>query len=309
MIIVLNKGAGSGTALTKWKSLNKDKIPEAKLYNVYQGDRADKFKKLLRENITAGNYEFAAAGGDGTLNHLLNSLLEVANSAEIKNLKIGAIGIGSSNDFHKPIKKNKKLDALPIKVDFSNAKYRDVGYLTFKENGNYIKKYFLLNASLGITAEGNYNFNNPIGFLKHIKKRKSKWAIIYTALKTILQYKNQSVQIYSDGGKVKHVELTNLGIIKNPNFSGNLSYGGKAIYDDGLLQIHLCNNMEIFSRINLFRALQKQKISLLKNVLSWKTKEIVINAEQNFYVEFDGEVIKTDHVKFGIHQKHIKVCQ
>ncbi len=309
MIIVLNKGAGSGTALTKWKSLNKDKIPEAKLYNVSQGDRADKFKKLLRENITAGNYEFAAVGGDGTLNHLLNSLLEVANNAEIKNLKIGAIGIGSSNDFHKPIKKNKKLDALPIKVDFSNAKYRDVGYLTFKENGSYTKKCFLINASIGITATGNFNFNNPIGVLKHIKKRKSKWAIIYTALKTLLQYKNQSVQIYSEERGVMYVELTNLGVIKNPNFSGNLSYGGKPIYDNGFLQIYLSSNMNIIARLKLFRALQKHKFHLLKNVSSWDTKEIVINAEQNFYVEFDGEVIKTDHVKFGIHQKHIKVCQ
>jgi diacylglycerol kinase family enzyme len=307
MIIILNKDAGSGTAIKKWNKFYKDKIPGAKVYNFSPRDKSCNLKKILRENINKGNYEFIAAGGDGTINLLLNLLLEVANDAEIKNLKIGAIGIGSSNDFHKPVKK--KLDALRIKVDFSHAKLRDVGYFTFKENESYIKKYFLINASIGITAKGNYSFNNPIGFLKHIKKISSKWAIIYTALKTLSQYKNQSVQIASDGKDVKHVELTNLGIIKNPNFSGNLSYGGKAIYDDGLLHVILSSNMNIIARLKFFGALQKHKSHLLRNVSSWNTKELVINAEQNFYVEFDGEVIKTDNVKFGIHHKYIKVCQ
>lgn len=306
MIIVLNKDAGAGTALTKWNRLYKDKIPGAIIYDTSSSDKTFNIKKMLRENINKGNYEFAAAGGDGTLNHLLNSLLEVARGKEIKNLKIGAIGIGSSNDFHKPIN---KIGTLPIKIDFSNAEFRDVGYFIFTKNGNHFKKYFLINASIGITAEGNYRFNTPSPLLKHIKQRSSKWAIIYTAVKTLLQYKNQAVQLYTEEWGLVNIKLTNLGVIKNPNFSGNLSYGGKPIYDNGLLQIHLCANLNIFDRLKLFGALQRHKYNLLKNVSSLNTKEIVINAEQKFYVEFDGEIIKTDYVKFGIHHKHIKVCQ
>ncbi|MBL1213810.1 MAG: hypothetical protein HND52_10680 [Ignavibacteriae bacterium] len=307
MIILLNKDAGGGTALKKWNKYYNDKFPCTKIYYLSSRDKNCNLKKILRENIHKGNFNFTAAGGDGTLNQLLNSLLEVVSDAEIKKLKIGAIGIGSSNDFYKPVKK--ELDSPPIKIDFSNAKFRDVGYFTFRQNENYIKKYFLINASIGMTAKGNFNFNNPAGILKYIKKKSTKWAIIYTALKTLLHYKNQSVQISSDGVKVKHVELTNLGIMKNPHFSGDLSYGGNPVYDNGLLRIYLSSNMNIITRLKLFRALQKHKFHLLKNVSSWDAKEIVIDAVRKFYVEFDGEVIKTDNVKFGVHHKYIKVCQ
>jgi diacylglycerol kinase (ATP) len=262
MIIFFNKNANGGTAIKKSNKFYNDNIPCAKIYYLSSRDKNCNLKKILRENIQKGNFEFTAAGGDGTLNQLLNSLLEVVNDTELKKIKIGAIGIGSSNDFHKPVKKELKTPS--IKIDFSNAKFRDVGYFTFRQNGNYIKKYFLINASIGMTAEGNFNFNNPDGILKYIKKKSSKWAIIYTALKALLHYKNQSVQIYSEGWGAKAVKLTNLGITKNPHFSGDLSYGGKPVYDNGLLQMYLSYNMNIITRLKTFSGFTNAQISYTK---------------------------------------------
>ena len=106
-----------------------------------------------------------------------------------------------------------------------------------------------------------------------------------------------------------NTRLTNLGVIKNPSFSGNLSYGGKANYENGMLQVHICSNMGIFKRIMLFRSLQKQKFRNSKNAVSLSTRKILVKAKQKFCVEFDGEVIRTDNLRFGIHQKYIQVCK
>jgi len=309
MIILLNPSAGGGTALRKWELLNKNVLFKNKELNVFLINGSVKTKELFQSAIHEGNYHFAAAGGDGTLNYLLNILLDIASEKEIKKLKIGAIGIGSSNDFHKPIKENQRINGIPYKMDFCNTQHRDVGYIFYKGRGTFNKKYFLINASIGITAEGNYLFNNPTRYLKWLKESNTSKAIIFTVIKTLLSYRNQPVHINSKESGSVDINLTNLGIVKNPNFSGNLSYGSSPIYDNGLLEIHLCSNMNIFNRLNLLWSLEKRKFHKIRKVVSWNTKEITITACKPFNVEYDGEVINTDYAKFGVLQKHIRVCQ
>src|SRR3990167_8035355 len=107
MLICLNANSNSGAAMRKWGIFNnflaQKKIKyELVLTKSYEDlcEALDK-KKDSFENIIS-------AGGDGTANGIINFLM----ARQLKN-KVGAIGLGSSNDFHKPYAINRRYNNIP----------------------------------------------------------------------------------------------------------------------------------------------------------------------------------------------------
>ena len=85
--------------------------------------------------ILKGERKFIAAGGDGTINYLLNEILSNPSKTIIDEIQIGAIGLGSSNDFHKPMYSSRLINGIPCKVDFTNTEERDIGCITYVHDG------------------------------------------------------------------------------------------------------------------------------------------------------------------------------
>jgi diacylglycerol kinase family enzyme len=306
MLILLNDKSCGGNAASKWETfINNYDLKDCTVIKAEDGNSGERISYALSN----GETDYAAAGGDGTVNFLLNKLMCLSNASQIHNLRLGAIGLGSSNDFHKPYSESNLVEDIPYKLNFSNSELRDVGELSFQHNGERITRYFIINASIGITAEGNFLFNNPDRILKYLKRLNTNSAIIYSALKTIFEYKDFETEIRKDGGKPTKVNITNLNIIKNPNVSGDLCYGYPAVYNDGKMNIHLAHDMNKFEVIQLFRALQKGSIERIANLEFFPAKEIEIISDKVFNLEYDGEVVQTNSVLFSIKKEWIKVCK
>ena len=305
MLILLNDKSCGGNAANKWQTFKKNY--DLKESNVITSDEVNNGDRITSA-ISNGETDFVAAGGDGTVNFLLNKLMCLTKESSVHNLRLGAIGLGSSNDFHKPYNELNLIDEIPYKLNFSKSALRDVGELSFLFNGNRVTRYFIINASIGITADGNYLFNNPDKILNYLKKLNTNSAILYSALKTIFGYRDFEAQIRKDNSSASKVNITNLNIIKNPNVSGDLSYGYPANYNDGKMNIHLAHNMNKFEIIRLFLALQKGRIENISKLESFPAKEIEITSDKVFKLEYDGEVVQTNSVLFSIKKEWIKVC-
>jgi diacylglycerol kinase (ATP) len=306
MFILLNDKSCGGNAANKWQTfVNNYDLKECTVIKSEDLNGRERISSALSN----GETDFAAAGGDGTVNFLLNKLMCLANESHIHNLRLGAIGLGSSNDFHKPYNELNLIDKIPYKLNFNKSELRDMGKLSFQFNGRRITKYFIINASIGITAEGNFLFNNPDKILNYLKRLNTNSAILYSAIKTISGYRDFEAEIRRDDIKPIKVNITNLNIIKNPNVSGDLSYGYPAVYNDGKMNIHLTHDMNKFEIIQLFLALQKGRIENIAKLESFPVKEIEVISEKIFHLEYDGEVVQTNSVLFSIKKEWIKVCK
>ena len=222
MIILVNKNSGGGMALRKWDRIYRklELNGSTETFIVGVNGSADKF---ILDSIKKGKTDFVIAGGDGSINYFLNRCIELLKPTDLREIKIGAVGIGSSNDFHKPFHSNNTIENVPYKINFKDAVERDIGCLLYEKDGKTFKKYFLINASLGITAEGNNLFNKPDFILGYLKKLNTQSAITYTVIKNILTYKNFKVTI---GGTNESftANISNMGILKSPFFTGKLRY-------------------------------------------------------------------------------------
>lgn len=308
MYLILNTYAGGGRAEKKWSQIKNtinQKFKDLRIIKIAEFSDTNSF---IQDAITKNEKEFLIAGGDGTINQFINKLIDYADINDIKDIRIGAIGIGSSNDFHKPIFKGNMIAEIPTKINFNSYELRDVGVIKYKVGSEFFHKYFLLNASIGVTAEANNIFNNPDQILKFFKKYFTGLAILYSAFKSIFCYKNIDAKIIFNSNESYSFPVSNLSIIKNPNISGDLSYPGNADYQNGLLDIYLTHSMNRLDLINLLRSLSKKIFSNNGKTKYCKTSKIKVTADNDFLIEFDGEVIKTNYAEFSILKKHLNIC-
>lgn len=308
MNVILNTNAAGGRAEKKWESIKDLIFKKFSDVKVLYTRENYIIKNQIINSIKDRDYNFIIVGGDGTVNNFVNCIMEVLNEEEIKHIKIGVAGIGSSNDFCKPFNPESFINNIPCKINFDDIQLRDVGVIKYKRGLQTLTKFFLLNASIGVTAEANNLFNNPDFILKILKKNFTGLAINYTALRTILSYKNFDAKITFDSFETYSFWISNLSIIKNPNISGDLSYPGDANYQNGLYDIYLAHSMNKLDLIRLLRSLSKKVFPKSNKTEYCKTSKIKVNAKNDFLIEFDGEIISTYYAELTILNKYLNIC-
>ena len=306
MFVLLNSKAGGGNAIKKWNSIkNQIDIGTATIH-YFNGNYT--LKNKIIEAINTGETNFTIAGGDGTINLFLNLLIPALEPEVIKEIKIGAICIGSSNDFHKPLNHESMVNNIPIKINFKNAALRDVGCISYHSGNHLLKKYFLINASIGVTAEANHYFNSSGFIIRTLKKISTKSAINYSALRTIYKDKSIELKIIDSNNKIKQLKLANLAITKSPHISGNITMDCPYNYQDGLFNIYFLDLKCKIELIKLLNRLQSKNIDPSNVFGTMQSPYLLIEAEKSFKVEFDGEIIITDRAEFSILHKGIRIC-
>ena len=67
-------------------------------------DAEERWKTGVRTALRDGTRVFVAAGGDGTVHALVERARRIArHDSRSPTLPFGVVGLGSSNDFHKPV--------------------------------------------------------------------------------------------------------------------------------------------------------------------------------------------------------------
>jgi diacylglycerol kinase family enzyme len=308
MILFLNPASGGGTAPGKWTRI----APEFHaLYGPCETVSIASLSCLgpcVRESFNSGERVFLAGGGDGTINVLLNTVLKDLPSEAHDTVILGAVGLGSSNDFHKPRDSRMCPGGIPCAADPHSARPRDVGVVTFRTRTGRTSRYFLVNASIGMTADANRFFNDPDVALRFLKRTATPLAILYAAAKTLFQYSGQDVWLRSPSHLCGPRRLTNLALLKSPHISGNLKFPCRQEFVNGLFEVFLAGDLGLSARCRFLEGLSHGRISAGLGLQSWRADVLSVLGRDPFAVEYDGEVVTTTYVHFAMLPRHLKVC-
>jgi diacylglycerol kinase (ATP) len=305
MLIFLNPAAGGGRATKRWEEIA-PRLASFKKFELHLLYHQADAHEVMAHAIERGESEIVAAGGDGTVNAVLNMLMREPVRDASRHITFGAIGLGSSNDFHKPA--TSTVEDYPCKLDFARARVRDIGVLTAEISDTEETRYFMSNASIGATADANREFNEPDRILGRLKYICTPAAILYAAMKTILFHRNIEALVSSPETGTVEIRLSNLGVVKNNHFSGNLRYDAPACLDDGLFGAHLCHGMSSAELTRVLLSLSCGRFSSLPKTRSWSCRSLTVRTEQPVNIEFDGEILTTSAVRFDVLHNAMKVC-
>ncbi|MBI6545812.1 MAG: hypothetical protein HY692_03400 [Cyanobacteria bacterium NC_groundwater_1444_Ag_S-0.65um_54_12] len=269
-------------------------------------DSRGDWKEAVHSALLAGVRVFIAAGGDGTVNSLATTLVTLRGVTPLAEITIGAVGIGSSNDFHKPVAA--RSNGLPIRINLARSSWRDIGRACYTdENGQLQERYFLVSASLGVTAAANGFFNHPDNWLSWLKRWWVQGAIVYAAIVTIARHQNLPA-VLQIASETRPLELSNLSVMKTPYLSGSFRYDTPVEPDNGLLAVNLCSGMTRCGILQLLWHLACGRFTGLPGTWHWLAPKVTVELERSVDLELDGEVFLARSASFDILTEQLRVC-
>jgi len=308
MRIYLNPYCDYGRGRSKWQKIEPGLRQRFGEFEVEEIQSPSQINNQIEEAVKAGERVFIVAGGDGTVNLMVNALM--ASSAPKQEFAVGAVGLGSSNDFHKAFRSETFIEGVPTKMNRKKAFLCDLIRIRYRNGQNHtITRYCIINASIGITAQANALYNSKLPFIVRVQRLSQEAAIVVSALKTIFSYRNIACTLTLGKSEGRRFHLTNLGVIKNPHFTGGLCYDTSIKPDDGKLGVNLCSDMTRFEALKILVRLYKRQFRGVPKTYSWYANKLSVTSALPFALEMDGEVVSAHQAEFKLMPKAMRCCQ
>lgn len=291
--IIANSTSGNRNFSKQWKEIEQ----LLKNKNINYSFAFTQFSKheveLVDTAIQQGFRNIISVGGDGTLHHVVNGIM-LQRYVKTSDITIAVIPIGTGNDWIKTYNIPEKLENVIEIITKKKIITQDIGVL---ETENKTITYFNNVAGLGYDG---YIVNK----LESLK-RFGAIAYLLSGLAGLLLYKKSIFKIIIDDKIIEtNCLMTLFGIC---NFSGGgMQFTKDVNPSDGLLDITIAKNLNIFDLIFNIRKLYSGSIVHHKKIETYKTKTItVLPIDTKPFIQADGELIGNGKVTVKIIEKAI----
>ena len=228
--------------------------------------------ELSKEAAEKGYKYIIAVGGDGTLNEVARSLVN------IKDVVTGIIPAGTGNDFNQIPGFPDRFREKDWEVFFSkNIVGHDVGVI----NGTY----FLNGLGIGFDAEVAAQNYTEEGLVRKGGNDKYYWHII----KTLLFFREKNIKITTPETSFETTCFMNT-ISIGRRFAADFFLTPKAIANDGLLDVCSIRKVNLFHRFRLLLKVPKGTHITDKRVNYFTTPSLTIEFPVRVPFHVDGEI-------------------
>ena len=280
--VIVNPIAGSiGNLNARLKQL----APlDAKEVRVTQ--RAGEAKTLARQAVRAGCKYVIAAGGDGTLNEVING---ITGSRQRRQVCVGIVPLGTANDFARLIGLTGDVDAT---IDILRAKMTegiDLVRMTSERT-----RYFVNASSGGFSGVVDEKLTPAV---------KSAWgplAYLRSAAAALAELHAYRTTVICDDSEKLVLDLYNV-IIANGRFvAGGLPIAPQADLSDGLLDVVLVPKRSAAETALLAAEMLLGKHLSGDSVTFRRAKKISVRSEPGMWFNADGELVGNEPTVFQI---------
>lgn len=248
-------------------------------------------------------------GGDGTVHEIVNGLMLASGEGET--IPFGIIPLGNGDDFSKMIPPETPIGGSPFdwqfavkKIHSGHTKLFDVGRIVAKypDSENHTH-YFANSFDVGFGAQGAQN-------MMRIPKYFKGFAGYFASLVlTLLNYPTLNLNIQIDDQEPIKQATTMTAVMNGRCFGNGFWICPQSEADDGLLDLLVSQKI---GRLTIIRLVPKlmNGTHLGDPVLSfYRGRHFVINADEMFVVETDGELPlpETNRIEIKLLEKRLRV--
>ena len=304
-LVLFNPRAGGDRARERWASVE-PAVRAACDPTVVELDAGGSWRDRVAEALAGGTRFVIAAGGDGTVHALVNAVVIAPGRPPLDALRLGAVGLGSSNDFHKPV--GRRIAGVPVRLG-PDAAPRDVGAARLvTPDGARRTECFVVSASVGIVAEANAFFQDGDALQGWLRGRWTTGAILNAARHAIAAQRNVPA-LLRVAGRTWRTDVTSLGVAKTPYVSGGFRYDATVDPADGRLLVSLCHGMSRGRAVAALASLARGRFAGRRGRSLWSSRRAVLQPDRPVTLELDGEVCTVRRVAFGVLPERIALCQ
>jgi diacylglycerol kinase (ATP) len=306
-LVLLNPAARGGTAVAHFARVQ-SALSEAFSPRVVRLDPEGAWRGSVETALRAGVRSFVAAGGDGTVGALATTLVERRASVPLGDLTLAAVGLGSSNDYHKPVRR--QVAGVPVRLDARAAGPRDLALARWESaDGHEQARAFVVSASLGLAARANAFFTHghrdPL--LRVLKSHAPGAAILYAAVHELARAGGLPARLTLPTGDHRLV-ASSLSVTKTPYLAGCLRFDTPVAPDSGALAVNVCEWHGPAATLRQMIGLAAGRFRGRPGTRHWMTNEVAIALDRPDALELDGEVVEARHVRFAVLAERIRAC-
>lgn len=255
--------------------------------DVWETKNRDHAIELGRKAAALNPKAILAAGGDGTLNQVLNGLASrfvIGNSSSsFQDSRIGIIPLGTGNDFARMENIKHTAENIIEKIE-SGGKLTDVGKVScFDANGKPITRYFINVASLGMgpdVVQRLFSSDRSLGpTLTYFK----------AITQTFFSHQPEEVEAVSDHW-IWRGKLRVLAIANGQSFGSALYVAPDAKPDDGIFSTFIAGEIPLLKFLWLLQAIKSKK-KINDNKIQYNTcTKLSLTSTEKCWIETEGEL-------------------
>ncbi|PDW04265.1 diacylglycerol/lipid kinase family protein [Candidatus Viridilinea mediisalina] len=278
-MLVFNPNAGQAEALERELALAAEVWREAGWQvEIAPTLSAGDGTRLGQLAVARGLDLVVAAGGDGTLNEVLNGL--AGSPTALAPLPLGTMNVWA-RELHLPLQPRAAAEAIltwrPRRIDLGRAGDR----------------YFLLMAGIGFDAA------ITVDVRADEKRRLGALAYVLRGIMQTLRIRGARTRLVIDGrvhrGRVLMVVIGNTQL-----YGGLVKITHRATIDDGMLDIAVFKGYNGFNVIGSFFAILRRRYSDDPDIEYYRARSIEISARPCLPVQVDGDAIGMTPMSFEV---------
>ncbi len=234
--------------------------------------------RLARAAAEAGYDLVVAAGGDGTIN-------EVVNGLALSRTALATLPLGTMNVWAREL-------GLPLNIQMA-AQALLSWHVHSIDLGQAGERYFLLMAGIGFDAA------ITAGIRPAEKRRFGALAYVLRGLEVALKIRGSRVRIILDGRSIKSRVL--MIVVGNTQLYGGLvKITHRASIDDGLLDVCVIRGDSFISALRHIVAILRRRYSLDPELDYYRVRTIQIIARPRLPIQVDGDPIGETPMSFTV---------
>jgi len=278
--IILNPSAGHVRDLDDVVA-RMARIPDAEVRLTNKRGSAARF---ARTALRKGRELIIAAGGDGTLNEVVNGIGENYGAA-----RVGLIPLGTGNDFARSVGIPPDLDAAIDLICAEQTRAVDLVRVTSDE-----VRYFVNVSAGGFSGLVNEKLT------PEMKKTWGPLAYLRSAAAALPELRAYRTTLAFDDDESLMEELYNVVVANGRYVAGGMMIAPHAVIDDGLLDVVL-----IPKRPASEIALVVAQIALgthlsSKTIVYRRAAKLTVNSKPGMWFNVDGELVGNEPARFEI---------
>jgi diacylglycerol kinase (ATP) len=285
-LIILNPAAHNERALrkrTEVEALARDCVV---CTTTYTGEA----EELARRGVTDGFAKIVAAGGDGTINEVVNGICQPGHGSG-NDVALGVLPIGTMNVFATEL--GLPVHNLPVCWDIirgSEARLVDLP----KANN----KFFVQLAGVGLDAqvvqETSANLRRSFGPLSYL-----------ISAAQIAARRPPRLRIESEDTNLDEGSFVLIG--NGRLYGGPFPFFKHAVIDDGMFDVIVFKSLGYLEIIRYLQDVVFSSEIRLPEVEYFQTRRLRVESDQTVPVELDGELVGTCPVEFSLRERSLRV--
>jgi len=272
-LIIVNPTAGGGRAarIIGWLRERLTARPEARLEVTRRAGDAERWAS---DAAGAGHDRVVAVGGDGTVQEVINGLVNGEQTATL-----GIVPVGSGNDLARSLRLPRDPHACWTQAIGSRERHIDLVRAT---DGDGRTRWFSSAGGIGFDARVAAAMSRKTGW------QRSRLGYLLTTIAELRRFENRRVSLTIDG-RTEEREVLFVAIANGSYYGGGMRICPDATPDDGLLDLCIVGNLSRLQAVrelpNLYRGthIGHPAVELARG------RHIRIDGDAGTLVHLDGE--------------------